>query len=42
MIKDFNILIIEDELKLAENLKKTILENFRYKVNIDIETSGEK
>lgn len=42
MIKDFNILIIEDELKLAENLKKTIIENFRYKVNIDIETSGEK
>ena len=42
MVKDFNILIIEDELRLAENLKTTIIENFRYKANIDIETSGEK
>ena len=41
MIKDFNILIIEDELKLAENLEKIIIDNFRYKVNIDIVTSGE-
>ena len=41
MVKDFNILIIEDELKLAENLKKTIIDNFRYKVDIDIVTSGE-
>jgi len=41
MVKNFNILIIEDELRLAENLKETINNNCKYKTNIDIVTSGE-
>lgn len=42
MVKDFNILIIEDEIRLAENLKRTVTENLKYNVNFDIVTSGEE
>lgn len=42
MVKDFNILIVEDEILLARIIEKMIVDNCKYKTNIEIVESAEK